>query len=320
MNPERRKVRVALLSVISNTSLVLMKLVVGLLIGSVSILSEAIHSVSDLVAALIALFSVKKSGQPADSRHPFGHGKVENISGTLEAMLIFLAAAWIIFEAVRRLLHPAPLETVGWGVAIMLFSSVANIMVSQRLFKVGKETDSIALQADAWHLRTDVYTSAGVMVSLALIWIGRRVLPGVNLDWLDPMAAIGVALLILKAAYDLTLQSARDLMDVSLPEDETTWIMKLIEDFRSVIHGCHEMRTRKAGHFRYVEFHIKVDPEMSVGDSHAITVALKQKIAARFPDTSVLIHIEPCDGNCDKKCLEGCFLPEKERDNLKRIQ
>ncbi len=197
----------------------------------------------------------------------------------------------------------------------MLFSSVANIVVSQRLFKVGMETDSIALQADAWHLRTDVYTSAGVMVSLALIWIGRRVLPGVNLDWLDPVAAIGVALLILKAAYELTLQSARDLLDVSLPEEETAWIMKLIEDFRSVIHGCHEMRTRKAGHFRYVEFHLKVAPEMSVGDSHAITVALKQKITARFPDTSVLIHIEPCDGNCDKKCLEGCFLPEKERGN-----
>jgi cation diffusion facilitator family transporter len=320
MNIERRKVRVALLSVVSNTSLVLMKLGVGLLIGSVSILSEAIHSVSDLVAALIALFSVKKSGQPADSRHPFGHGKVENISGTLEAMLIFLAAAWIVFEAIRRLLHPEPLETVGLGVAIMLISSGANIAVSRRLFKVGKETDSIALQADAWHLRTDVYTSAGVMISLALIWIGRRVFPGVNLDWLDPAAAIGVALLILKAAYELTLQSARDLMDVSLPEDEKAWIMKLIEDYRSVIHGCHEMRTRKAGHFRYVEFHLKVDPEMSVGVSHAVTVVLKQKIKARFPDTSVLIHIEPCDGNCDGRCLDGCLLPEKERGNPKGIR
>jgi cation diffusion facilitator family transporter len=256
MNIERRKLRAALLSVVSNTCLVFMKLAVGFLTGSVSILSEAIHSASDLVAALIAFFSVKKSGQPADSRHSFGHGKVENISGTIEAILIFLAAAWIIFEAVRRFLHPKPLETVGWGVVIMLISSVANVLVSRRLFKVGKETDSIALRADAWHLRTDVYTSAGVMISLALIWIGRQVLPGVDLDWLDPAAAIAVAVLILKAAYELTLQSARDLMDVSLPDEERDWITQLIKGYRSVIHGCHEMRTRKAGHFRYVEFHI----------------------------------------------------------------
>ena len=158
------------------------------------------------------------------------------------------------------------------------------------------------------------------MVSLALIWIGRQVLPGLNLDWLDPVAAIAVALLILKAAYDLTIQSVRDLMDVSLPEEERAWIMELIQEYRSVIHGCHAMRTRKAGYFRYVEFHIKVAPDMSVEDSHAITVALKKKITDRFPHTSVMIHIEPCDGNCDSKCLEGCLLPENERGNLKGIR
>lgn len=309
MDLQRRKVRVALLSVISNTTLVVMKLAVGLLIGSVSIISEAMHSGSDLLAAVITFFSVKTSSQPADLRHPFGHGKIENISGTVEALLIFLAAAWIIFEAIRKLLHPEPIKAVGWGVGVMLVSSVVNIVVSKKLFKVGKETDSVALQADAWHLRTDVYTSAGVMISLAVIWMEHRAFPGLDLNWLDPVAAIFVALVIMKAAYKLTVQSARDLIDVRLPEEEEAWIRKLIREYQASIHGFHQLRTRKAGHFRYVEFHMLVDPQMSVDASHRITVEISASIEERFPNTSVTIHTEPCNGNCVGKCLEGCLLP-----------
>jgi len=309
MDLQHRKVRVALLSVISNTTLVVMKLAVGLLIGSVSIISEAMHSGSDLLAAVITFFSVKTSSQPADLRHPFGHGKIENVSGTVEALLIFLAAAWIIFEAIRKLLHPEPIKAVGWGVGVMLVSSVVNIVVSKMLFKVGKETDSVALQADAWHLRTDVYTSAGVMVSLALIWMGHRVFPGLDLNWLDPVAAIFVALVIMKAAYELTVRSARDLVDVRLPEEEEAWIRKLIREYQASIHGFHQLRTRKAGHFRYVEFHMLVDRQMSVDASHRITVEISASIEERFPNTTVTIHTEPCNGNCVGKCLEGCLLP-----------
>jgi cation diffusion facilitator family transporter len=188
--------------------------------------------------------------------------------------------------------------------------------VSKRLFSVGKETDSIALQADAWHLRTDVYTSAGVMASLALIWIGDRIFPEMYFDWLDPIAAIAVALLIIKAAYDLTRQSARDLLDVTLPEHEESWIRQLVMDQRPVIHGFHQLRTRKAGHFRFVEFHIKLDPQMSVEASHHITVDLSEKIEAHFPSTSVTIHTEPCDGDCVSKCLAGCLLPEDKRNSI----
>lgn len=308
MDLQRRKERVALLSVISNTSLAGMKLAVGLMIGSVSIISEAMHSGSDLLAAIIAFFSVKTSIKPADLGHPFGHGKIENISGTIEAVLIVFAAAWIIFEAIRELMHPEPIETVSWGVGVMLVSTVVNIVVSKMLFKVGKETDSVALQADAWHLRTDVYTSVGVMVSLAVIWIGHALFPGLNFDWLDPAAAIGVALVIVRAAYKLTVESARDLIDVRLPEEEEAWIRELIKEHQHAIHGFHEFRTRKGGHFRYVEFHIKVDPQMSVDASHRITEEISASIEKRFPDTSVTIHTEPCNGNCVGKCLEGCLV------------
>ena len=177
MDVQKQKTRVALLSVISNTALVLMKLVVGIMINSVSVISEAIHSGMDLVAAIIAWFSVRTSSKPADEDHPFGHGKIENVSGTVEALLIFLAAGWIIYEAIKKFIHPEPIETAFWGVGVMLISAITNIIVSQKLFKVGRETDSVALQADAWHLRTDVYTSLGVMVGLALIWIGQWIFP-----------------------------------------------------------------------------------------------------------------------------------------------
>jgi cation diffusion facilitator family transporter len=313
MDVQTRKVRVAVLSVISNITLVVLKIIVGALIGSVSILSEAIHSGVDLIAAIIALFSVRTSSIPPDKRHPFGHGKIENISGTIEALLIFAAACWIIFEAIKRLRHPEPLEALGWGVGVMLISAVANYFVSQRLFKVGKETDSVALAADAWHLRTDVYTSAGVMIGLALIWLGERIYPGIDLEWLDPAAAIAVALLIIKAAYDLTIQSAKDLLDVTLPPEEESWIRQRILQHQPVIHGFHRLRTRKSGHFRFVEFHLKVDPDMSVQISHAITEDLSLSIEKQFPGTSVMIHIEPCDGDCEGDCLLGCLLPEQER-------
>jgi cation diffusion facilitator family transporter len=314
MDTQRRKVRVAVLSVISNTTLVIIKLFVGLLIGSVSIISEAIHSAVDLLAAIIALFSVKTSSIPADSRHPFGHGKIENISGTIEALLIFVAAIWIIFEAAKKFMHPEPIEAIGWGVGVMLISAVVNIVVSEMLFKVGRETDSIALQADAWHLRVDVYTSVGVMVSLTLIWMGQWFFPGEDFFWLDPVAAIGVALLIIKAAYDLTTQSARDLLDAHLPDEEVEWIRQCILDQKSVVRGFHDLRTRKAGHFRFVDFHLKVDPQMSVLDSHDITKVLKKMIKEKFPGTTVTIHIEPCDSDCVDKCVEGCLLPKQKKE------
>ncbi len=318
MDAQSRKVRTAALSVISNTTLVLMKLIAGLLIGSVSILSEAIHSGVDLVASIIALFSVKTSSLPPDKRHPFGHGKIENISGTIEALLIFAAAGWIIFEALQKLHHPEPFQALEWGVGVMMLSVVANYFVSRKLFKVAKETDSVALEADAWHLRTDVYTSLGVMASIALIWSGQAFIPDVNLNWLDPVTAVAVAVLIIKAAYDLTVRSSKDLLDTTLPYEEEDWIRQRIRHHRPVICGFHQLRTRKSGHFRFVEFHLKVDPEMSVQISHAIAEDLSLGIEKQFPSTSVMIHIEPCDGDCEGNCLKGCLLPEQQRQEQQR--
>ncbi|HNQ01046.1 MAG TPA: cation diffusion facilitator family transporter [Syntrophales bacterium] len=313
MDPERRKKRIALLSVFSNATLVALKLAVGLAIGAVSVLSEAIHSGVDLVASGVAYYSVRTSGIPADREHPYGHGKIENVSGTVEALLIFLAAAWIVAEAVGKIIRPEPLEMAGWGAAVMLLSAAVNIAVSSALFRVGKETDSVALIADGWHLRTDVYTSAGVMAGLGAIWAASHVAPGVDLHWVDPAAALGVAALILKAAWDLTRRSARDLLDARLPGDEVAWIEALIRRRKPVVAGFHKLRTRKAGPFRFIEVHLKVDAKMTVEDSHRITQDFAREIRGRFPGATVTTHIEPCDGACGERCTEGCLLDPAER-------
>ena len=309
----KRKSSVALLSVISNTVLVILKLAVGLMIGSVSVISEAIHSGVDLLAALIALLAVKAAGKPADEDHPFGHYKAENISGTVEALLIFVAAVWIIFEAYKKLLNPEPMESPSWGVAVMLISSAANLFVSNRLFCVGRETDSVALQADAWHLRTDVYTSAGVMAGLTIIWTGEYLFPAVDLHWIDPLVAIFVALLIIKAAYKLTLESAQDLMDVCLPAEEEEDIRKHIMVFAPTVRGFHKLRTRKAGACRFVEFHVRVDAGMSVDESHRISDMIADAIKHHFPGTNVTIHIEPCNCALARPESCGCLLNDEDK-------
>lgn len=313
----KRKASVALLSIASNAALTLLKIVIGVMIGSVSVLSEAIHSSADLVAALIAFIAVKISGKPADENHPFGHGKIENISGTVEALLIFLAAGWIVFEAVKKLQNPEPLEDADWGVGVMLVSAAANIIVSEKLFLTGKETDSVALQADAWHLRTDVYTSLGVMAGLSIIWLGGWMLPGMNLAWVDPVMAIAVALLIVRAAYHLTVESARDLLDVSLPPHEEDGIRKHITAFAPTIRGFHRLRTRKSGPYRFVEFHVRVDASLSVDESHRISDMISCGIKQHFPGTTVTIHIEPCNCALASEDSCGCLLSEDDKKVIK---
>jgi len=314
MDTQRKKTRVASLSVISNTVLVLFKAIVGILIGSVAVLSEAIHSGMDLLAALIAFFAVKMSGKEADEDHAFGHTKLENISAAIEALLIFIAAVWIIYEAIRKLINPQPLETVSWGVAVMLISAIANLIVSQLLFKVGKETDSAALIADGWHLRTDVYTSVGVMVGLSLIWLGRYFFPGVNLVWLDPIIAIAVAMLILHAAYDLIKHATQDLIDRSVPKEEKEWMQNYLSALYPTVRSFHRLRTRKAGATRFINVHLALNSNLTVSDSHKIGDDIVADFKAHFPhDTDVIVHIEPCDGSCSPACKSGCLLSEDEQ-------
>ncbi|MFH0896282.1 MAG: cation diffusion facilitator family transporter [Bacteroidota bacterium] len=308
---QQRKQNTALLSVISNSLLVIGKLIVGVVIGSVSVISEAIHSGNDLVAAVIAFFAVRTSNKPADSKHSFGHGKYENISGAIEAILIFVAAGWIIYEAVLKLINPGEMEEVSWGILVMIVSALVNLFVSSRLFKVAKESDSIALEADAWHLRTDVYTSFGVAAGLGIYSLVRYFYPDVDVFWIDPVCAIIVALLIVRAAYDLTKKSVGGLLDESLPAEEVEVIKEIMNEHRPQLISFHDFRTRKSGADRFVEFHMVVSASMSVKESHDICDDITLKIKDKLNNTIVMIHIEPCDNSCMEKCVQHCSIKQK---------
>jgi cation diffusion facilitator family transporter len=287
-----RKVSVARLSVLSNSLLIVMKVIVGILSGSISIISEAIHSFMDFLAAIIAFFSVRISDTPADERHPYGHGKFENISGVTEAILIFIASGWIIFEAVRKMLHPQEIEKIGLGIVVMAVSATVNFFVSRKLYKVAKSTDSIALEADALHLKVDVYTSLGVAAGLFLMLVLGYFIKSPLVLYLDPLIAIMVALLILRESYILFKKAYAPLLDEALSEEEVENIKSVIDRYCSEMVNYHGLRTRKAGNYRYVDFHLNVPAGMNVKDAHDLCDAIEEAIKSTLDHTEVTIHVE----------------------------
>jgi len=282
-----RKVKVASLSIASNTMLIILKIIAGVLSGSVSILSEAIHSSMDLLAAIIAFFAVRFSSKPADEKHPYGHGKIENISGVIEGLLIFIAAALIIKEAISKLMNPGDkLFNVPVAVGVMLISSIVNLIVSKKLYKVAKEEDSIALEADALHLKIDIYTSAGVGIGLILIEITKKPI-------LDPFVAILVALLIIKESWSLCRNAFNPLLDIKLSEEYEAEIIEVMTKYEDEIIDYHMLRTRKSGSIKYIDFHMTVREDATVKESHELSERIERDLEEHLKNANVSIHIEP---------------------------
>jgi cation diffusion facilitator family transporter len=283
------KLRTAALSVVSNSALILLKLVAGSITGSVAILTEAVHSSIDLVASVVAYFSVRKAGEPADESHRYGHEKVENLAAAIEGILILVGSAAIAFQAIRRLAGHGHVEKVGVGIGVVAFSLVANLVVSTVIARNARATDSAALEGDAAHLRTDALTSLAVLVGLVLVRV-------TGAQWLDPVVALGVAAVVIVTGVRLLSRSSRVLVDEALPADEVAAIRGAIEEFavRGVV-GYHELRTRRAGSRRYVDLHVQFSHGTSLEDAHRTAHELQDVIGARLRGADVLIHLEPQD-------------------------
>lgn len=281
----REKISAARLSVISNSLLIVLKLAVGWSIGSVAVLSEAAHSASDLAAALIAFFAVKAAGTPPDDDHPYGHGKIEALSGLIEAVLIVGAAVFIVVESVKALFHGTHAHEVGWGILVMGFSAVINVFVSRRLFAVAKKTESQALEADAHHLLADVWTSLGVLVGLAIVKLTGEAR-------FDPLVALAVSTFIFRAGYGIARDAIQLLLDGRLPEEEIAVVEGLLRDDERVL-DWHKLRSRRVGSHRHIDLHVLVDDELSLRDAHAVTEDLEDQIRAALPNVEVMIHTEP---------------------------
>ncbi len=276
-----------LLSIVAAVVTIGLKSAAYLLTDSVGLLSEAIESGVNLLAAVTAFGSLLYAAKPVDRSHTYGHEKIEFFSSGLEGVLIILAALGIAFYAVRRLLAPAPLD-LGWGLLIALAAALVNAAVGIHLLRTGRRHRSIVLEADGRHLLTDVWTSAGVLAGLGLVWLTNR-------PFLDPLLALAVAANILWTGFDLVRRSFNGLMDHALPPEEQARVRAAIEAHLGPDMAFHALRTRQAGARRFVDFHLLVPGHYTVRQAHALTGEIEAAVAAALEGVEVTVHVEPIE-------------------------
>jgi cation diffusion facilitator family transporter len=283
------KTRAASVSIASNSCLIAFKLAAGLLTGSVGILSDAVHSLMDLIASVVAFASVRKADQPADASHRFGHEKLEDLAAGAQALLLLLGAGFIAFEAVRRLIDGGKVDSIGIGVGVVAVAAGINLVVSTYLARAGRATGSPALDANAADLRTDAIVSLGVLVSLLLIQI-------TGAAWIDPLVGLAVAAVISTTGVRILLEASRRLADEALPPDELTALMSVLNSFLGDrVVGFHDVRARHVGSHHQVDLHLQFASGTSLEQAHFIAHQLEDAVVDRLPGTTVLVHLEPAD-------------------------
>ena len=299
MQVYKRKKLVAGFSIASNVILSVLKIITGIMSGSLSIISEAIHSLSDFFASVLTLFSVVKSSKPADNDHPYGHGKYEDMAGFIEGILIIIASLFIFVEASKKILFGINIDTENYaGIIVMLIAVILNIIVSSLLFKVANDTNSISLYADGEHLRTDVYSSLGVLAGLIVIKI-----TGYSL--LDPVIAIIVAVVIFKAGYSISKKTCSNLLDHSVSDENINKIKKIIRTYKdSVTLTRNSLKARQVGPSKDIDMILQFPECTSICDCHKICDDIEKQIQLIYPNCSISIHSEPLcyKRNCQKTC------------------
>ncbi|SJN42692.1 Cobalt-zinc-cadmium resistance protein [Luteococcus japonicus LSP_Lj1] len=280
--------RFAWLSIAAAVATIALKTFAWRITGSVGLLSDAAESVVNLVAAVVALIALRVAIKPPDKDHNFGHSKAEYFSAAVEGAMIFVAAGVIMVSAVQRFLHPQPLENVGVGLLVSVVASVLNGSVAWVLLRAGKQYRSMTLTADGKHLMTDVWTSAGVVAGVGLVWLT---------DWprLDSIVAFAVGVNILFTGGKLMHESGMGLMDVSLPKEDNRRIREILESFTGENIMFHGVRTRESGHRRFMDMHLLVPGAWSVQQAHDLVEDITDALLEAYPDLHVMIHSEPID-------------------------
>ena len=287
MKPTSPKIVAARVSLSTALALAIMKLVTGFLTGSLAVISSAIDSLLDILMSTVNLMAIRQAEQPADERHPYGHGKFETLATIFQALAITVSGGWICFEAVRRLRAGSVVDQPLAGIAVMIVSLAASWFVTRYLRRVAKATDSSALAADALHFAMDVYTNLALLLGLVvLFWF--------DLPWLDPLMSLLVAVYILKEAVQLLRHGLRDVLDEQLPATIRSEIEQLIATHKGELFDYHNLRTRRAGSQKLIDFHLTVCKHLSVDEAHRMTDYLEGQIAERVTGSDVTIHIEPC--------------------------
>jgi cation diffusion facilitator family transporter len=285
--PGAGKAGAASLSIVSNSALIVLKLVAGAITGSIAIVTEAVHSGIDLLASMVAYLSVRKADEPADASHMYGHAKIENLAAAIEGMLILVGAGVIIYEAVRRLSLGAEIDSIGLGIGAIAISCVVNVGVSTYLYRRARLYDSPALESDAAHLRADALTSVAVLVGLILVEVTGVV-------ELDAIVALAVAAAIVLAGVRILTRSSRVLVDEALPEEELDIVKETISSYPGgEVVGFHKLRARRAGSARHIDVHVQFAPGTTLERAHAIAHELQDQVRSRIRGAEVLVHLEP---------------------------
>jgi cation diffusion facilitator family transporter len=280
--------RYAWLSIAAAIATIGLKTAAWQLTGSVGLLSDAIESSVNLAGALMALAMLSIAVMPADENHVHGHGKAEYFSSGFEGLLILLAAVGIAYAAVDRLLAPRPLEAIGIGLAVSVVAAGVNFATARTLMAAARNARSIALEADAQHLMTDVWTSAGVVTGVTLAWMTGWL-------WLDPAVALAVAANVVWTGWKLMQRSTAGLMDASLPSNDVKRIEQVLDSFRAQGLEFHALRTRVAGTRSFITFHILVPGRWTVQEAHDWSERIESDLRRIVPQTHVTTHIEPIE-------------------------
>lgn len=290
----KRKSEVALLSIGTGVFLAVSKFAFALFTGSLGILSSAIDNVGDIFMSTVTFISVKKSSAPPDKSHPYGHGKVETLASAFTAFVVTAIGAWIIYESVLRFLLEKGPQKAEAGIGIMVFSVAASFLVARKIEKVGRETESPVLIADALHYKTDVYSGTGILIALVLVKVtGNPVF--------DSLAGLAIGIVIIRATIPLFRGVLDDLLDRELPEEVTGKINAIIDRHRPMVFDVHALRTRKAGSTKHIDFHLVVCRMSTVEQAHSLASHLEMEIEDELGDAHVVTHIEPCEAECPMK-------------------
>jgi len=306
MQPAASKAKAEWFAIVCAGGLAAVKLGVGLATNSIGLLSSAADSLIDVLVSSLNLFSIRIADSPADEGHPYGHGKVENLAGLAQAAVIAGLGGWVVFEAVRRLIRGVRPEHTEWGVAVMAVSVVVSWLITRRLREVAARTDSVVLMCDSLHYATDVWTNAGVLASLALLWL-------TGLAVFDPLIAMAVGAIILRSAYQIVARSVADLMDAAIPEAEQREIERVIHRHKFVV-SSHDLRTRRAGSQRQIDFSVVLCRHLPLGDAHDLVDHIEKEIERTIPQSHVVVHAEPCMPEC--KLTDRCVLWTRQDDLL----
>lgn len=283
------KTRAAAVSIASNSCLIVLKVGAGLVTGSVGILSDAVHSLMDLIASLIAWASVRKADEPADASHRYGHEKLEDLAAGAQALLLLVGAVFIAVEAIRRLINGGEVGSIGIGIAVTGAAAAVNLVVSTYLERTGRATGSIALAANAADLRTDAVVSLGVLVSLVVVKL-------TGAHWLDPVVGLLVAAAITRTGVRILVDASRRLADEALPADELAALQQVVASFvGDEVVGYHDLRARHVGSNHQVDLHLQFASRTSLERAHYVSHQLQDAIVERLPGTTVLVHLEPED-------------------------